>query len=85
MNILAVDAATEACSAALLSGDALVERYEVIGNLAALFLGKSGDLQSELHIFPHGEPREKRVLLEDDTALRARTSDRDIIDYHLTG
>ena len=31
MRILAVDAATEACSAALLSGDALAERYEVIG------------------------------------------------------
>ncbi len=31
MKILAVDAATEACSAALLAGDTLTERYEVIG------------------------------------------------------
>jgi tRNA threonylcarbamoyladenosine biosynthesis protein TsaB len=31
MKILAVDAATEACSAALLRDGALVERYEVIG------------------------------------------------------
>jgi tRNA threonylcarbamoyladenosine biosynthesis protein TsaB len=31
MKVLALDAATEACSAALLSGDALTERYEVIG------------------------------------------------------
>ena len=31
MRILAVDAATEACSAALLAGDALTERFEVIG------------------------------------------------------
>lgn len=31
MKILALDAATEACSAALLAGDALAERYEVIG------------------------------------------------------
>ena len=31
MKILAVDAATEACSAALLAGDALAERFEVIG------------------------------------------------------
>lgn len=31
MKILALDAATEACSVALLAGDALTERYEVIG------------------------------------------------------
>ena len=31
MKILAVDAATEACSAALLAGTTLTERYEVIG------------------------------------------------------
>jgi tRNA threonylcarbamoyladenosine biosynthesis protein TsaB len=31
MKILAIDAATEACSAALLAGPALSERYEVIG------------------------------------------------------
>jgi tRNA threonylcarbamoyladenosine biosynthesis protein TsaB len=31
MNLLAVDAATEACSAALLAGDVLSERFEVIG------------------------------------------------------
>jgi len=31
MKILAVDAATEACSAALLQGAAVAERYEVIG------------------------------------------------------
>lgn len=31
MKILALDAATEACSAALLSGDSMDERFEVIG------------------------------------------------------
>jgi len=31
MKILALDAATEACSAALLSGDSIDERFEVIG------------------------------------------------------
>ncbi len=31
MKILAVDAATEACSAALLAGELLIERFEVIG------------------------------------------------------
>jgi tRNA threonylcarbamoyladenosine biosynthesis protein TsaB len=31
MNLLAVDAATEACSAALLAGDGFSERFEVIG------------------------------------------------------
>lgn len=31
MKILALDAATEACSAALLAGDEMTERYEVIG------------------------------------------------------
>ena len=31
MRILAVDAATEACSAALLTGESLIERFEVIG------------------------------------------------------
>ena len=31
MKVLAIDAATEACSAALLSGNSLIERYELIG------------------------------------------------------
>jgi tRNA threonylcarbamoyladenosine biosynthesis protein TsaB len=31
MNVLALDAATEACSAALLTGGAVTERFEVIG------------------------------------------------------
>ncbi len=45
MKILALDAATEACSAALLAGDELTERYEVIGRgHAAHLLPMADDL-----------------------------------------
>ena len=51
MKILAVDSATEACSAALLVGDALSERFEVIGRgHAARLLPMADELLREAGI-----------------------------------
>ena len=47
MKILALDAATEACSAALLQGEALSERFEVIGR------GHAGRLLPMAHELMH--------------------------------
>jgi tRNA threonylcarbamoyladenosine biosynthesis protein TsaB len=53
MRILALDAATEACSAALLAGDALTERYEVIGRgHAGRLLPMADELLREAHLSP---------------------------------
>jgi tRNA threonylcarbamoyladenosine biosynthesis protein TsaB len=53
MKVLALDAATEACSAALLAGGAVAERYEVIGRgHAARLLPMADELLREAGLRP---------------------------------
>src|SRR5262249_32292272 len=46
-----------------------------IGTRAGLRLSRALDLQAEDDIVEHGSPWEKRILLEDEAAIRPRPSD----------